>query len=181
MYAQDGCVVNFFSGTLRNVETEQERLGAWLNFLQAHAAVVDSLERKLESEKGLPLPWHEVLMRLASSPDGRLRMFDLSELLLLSKSGATRLVDRMEEAGLVSRGGCATDRRVTYAVITEKGRITLEDSMPVFQRGVEEFFSKHLTDEDVAALRGVLRKLLEGNGEWREHRCSPAHLTATTA
>jgi DNA-binding MarR family transcriptional regulator len=163
------------------VKTDQERLGAWLNFIQAHAAVVDSLERKLEAENGLPLAWHEVLVRLAASPDGRLRMFDLSELLLLSKSGATRLVDRMEEAGLVSRGGCATDRRVTYAAITDKGRTTLDDSMPVFQRGIEEFFSKHLTDEEVAALRGALRKLIEGNGQWREHRCSPAHLTAAPA
>ena len=163
------------------MENEQARTGTWLNFLQAHVAVMDSLERKLESEKGLTLAWHEVLMRLAASPDGRLRMFDLSELLLLSKSGATRLVDRMEETGLVSRGGCATDRRVTYAVITDKGRAVLEDSMPVFQKGIEEFFSKHLTDDDVAALRAVLRKLLEGNGQWKEQRCSPAHLAAAPA
>jgi DNA-binding MarR family transcriptional regulator len=162
------------------VETEQARTGTWLNFLQAHVAVMNSLERKLETEKGLTLAWHEVLVRLAASPEGRLRMFDLSELLLLSKSGATRLVDRMEEAGLVSRGGCPTDRRVTYAVITDKGRARLEDSMPVFQEGIEEFFSNHLTDEDVAALRGALRKLIEGNGQWKEHRCSPAHLAASS-
>jgi DNA-binding MarR family transcriptional regulator len=157
---------------------KSESLGAWLNLVQAHAAVVESLEAKLERESGIHVAWHEVLVRLAAAEEGRLRMFDLAQLLLLSKSGATRLIDRMQAAGLVDRGGCESDRRVTYAMITPKGRETLAAVTPVFLEGVREYFSRHLTDRDVASLRASLRKLLEGNGQWTEHRCSPPELEA---
>jgi DNA-binding MarR family transcriptional regulator len=151
---------------------DSDRLSAWITLLQTHAAVVVALERKLERERGVPLAWHEVLSRLVAAPDGRLRMLDLAGLVMLSKSGVTRLVDRMEEAGMVTREACASDRRVTYAAITAKGRGTFERTMPVFVQGVEEYFSGHLSDADVRELRSSLRKILEGNGLWEEGRCS---------
>ncbi|HEY3208651.1 MAG TPA: MarR family transcriptional regulator [Actinomycetota bacterium] len=156
--------------------TDSEKLSAWITLLQAHAAVVDALERKLEREGGIPLAWHEVLSRLAAEPEGRLRMLDLAGLVMLSKSGVTRLIDRMEGAGLVTRGACPTDRRVTYAIITAKGRETLQRATPAFLQGVEEYFSSHLSDSDVDDLRAALRKVLEGNGRWEEHRCSAPSL-----
>jgi DNA-binding MarR family transcriptional regulator len=151
---------------------DSDRLSAWITLLQTHAAVVDALERKLERERGVPLAWYEVLSRLVVAPDGRLRMLDLAGLIMLSKSGVTRLVDRMEEAGMVTRAACASDRRVTYAVITAKGRETFERTMPVFIQGVDEYFSSHLSDADVLEIRASLRKVLEGNGLWEEGRCS---------
>jgi DNA-binding MarR family transcriptional regulator len=151
---------------------DSDRLSAWITLLRAYAAVVDALERKLERERGVPLAWHEVLSRLVAAPEGRLRMLDLAGLILLSKSGVTRLIDRMEEAGLVTREACASDRRVTYAMITAKGRGTFERTMPLFLEGVEEYFSSHLSGADIRELRSSLRKVLEGNGLWEEGRCS---------
>ena len=88
----------------------EERMAAWMALMQAHAAVVAGLEDKLVKDRGLPLSWHEVLVHLAAAPDGKLRMQDLARSVLLSKSGVTRLVDRMEESGLVERTACASDR-----------------------------------------------------------------------
>ena len=167
----------------RDGDADLDRFNAWFTLLQAHSAVVESLEHKLESEAGVPLAWHEVLSRLVVAPEGRLRMLDLAGLIMLSKSGVTRLVDRMEGAGLVTRGSCATDRRVTYAIITPKGRATFERLRPVFSRGVDEYFSRHLSDADTRHLRSALRKVLQGNGRWEKDRCSapasePAHTSS---
>jgi DNA-binding MarR family transcriptional regulator len=153
-------------------EADLDRFNAWFTLLQAHSAVVESLEHKLEVEAGVPLAWHEVLSRLVATPQGRLRMLDLAGLIMLSKSGVTRLIDRMEDAGLVTRGSCDTDRRVTYAIITAKGRATLERLRPVFAQGVDEYFSRHLSGADARNLRSALRKVLEGNGRWEKDRCS---------
>jgi DNA-binding MarR family transcriptional regulator len=153
-------------------DADPDRFNAWFTLLQAHSAVVESLEHKLESEAGVPLAWHEVLSRLVAAPEGRLRMLDLAGLIMLSKSGVTRLIDRMEEAGLVTRGACASDRRVTYAIVTPGGRATLERIRPVFTQGVDEYFSRHLSDADARNLRSALRKVLQGNGRWEKDRCS---------
>lgn len=154
--------------------TETERLRAWMNLLQANAVVAEVLEEHLDAV-GLSLAQHEVLMRLVQTERARLRMADLASLLLVSKSGVTRLVDRMEAAGLVRREACPTDRRVVYAALTDEGRRRVEAARPAFVRGLEAAFSRHLDGRDVASLRSALRKVLEGNGQWQEERCSPAY------
>jgi DNA-binding MarR family transcriptional regulator len=169
--------VSTFARQNRFVSADQElgqRLGAWMNLLQADAVMAEVLERHLEAV-GLSLAQHEVLMRLARAERNRLRMLDLATLLLVSKSGVTRLVDRMEAAGLVRREACPTDRRVVYAALTDEGRRRIEAARPVFARGLEAAFSRHLDDRDVATLRAILRKVLEGNGQWQERRCSPTY------
>lgn len=140
--------------------TTTDRLEPWRLFLTAHAEVIAALEDDLRTELELPLTWYEVLFRLAAAPDGRMRMTDLAESLLLSKSGVTRLVDRMEGAGLVERGVCASDRRGSFAVITNKGRSLRRKATPVHLRGVEERFLTHLTDRERNVLAGALRKVL---------------------
>jgi DNA-binding MarR family transcriptional regulator len=152
---------------------DQERFGAWMNLLQANAVVAEALEDRLQAECGLSLAEHETLVRIAGAPEGRLRMAEVASLLLVSKSGVTRLVDRLEREGFLERGGCATDRRVTYAVITPAGRDALEGSMPVLGEALEIAFSRFLGEGDVRALRKALRKVLEGNGKWEQDRCSP--------
>jgi DNA-binding MarR family transcriptional regulator len=102
-------------------------------------------------------------------------MADLASLLLVSKSGVTRLVDRVEQAGLVEREFSATDRRVTFASITPAGREALDRANPAFARGLAQAFSRHLADSDLRCLRAALRKVLEGNGQWEEDRCSPRY------
>lgn len=138
-----------------------DRIEPWRLFLQAHSALVDTLEHELRTELDLPLTWFEVLLHLERSPEGRLRMTDLAGSLLLSKSGVTRLVDRMESAGLVERGVCASDRRGAFAVITRAGRALYRKALPVHLRGVEAHFSSHLSAAEQRAIAAGLRKVME--------------------
>jgi len=136
-----------------------ERLDAWRAFLRAHAAVVGALEAELEAQRDLPLPWYDVLVSL-SDAGGRLRMQDLADRVLFSRSGLTRLVDRMAAAGLVERERCEDDRRGTFAVLTSAGTARLREAVGVHLRGIHEHFTSHLSDTDVVALTSALAKVL---------------------
>jgi DNA-binding MarR family transcriptional regulator len=139
-----------------------ERLAVWREFLETHAVVVGALEAELDAERDLPLAWYDVLVSLAETPDRRLRMQDLAARVLFSRSGLTRLLDRMVTAGLVRRERCDDDRRGTFAVLTAAGARRLKDASGVHLRGVREHFDQHLTDTDVRALHHALRKVLDG-------------------
>jgi DNA-binding MarR family transcriptional regulator len=152
-----------------------ERFQAWLNLLQSYAVVSAKIESDLDAACGLSPAEHEVLLRLAHAPGEGLRMYDLSDLLLLSKSGITRLVDRLEKRNLVERELSDRDRRVVHARLTADGRAAMDRAKPVLARSVERNFSAHLSDHDIAALRSSLKRVLEGNNSWAEHRCSPAY------
>jgi DNA-binding MarR family transcriptional regulator len=136
----------------------EEQLAAWRAFLRAQATVLAALERELEAERGLPIAFYDVLVQLAEA-DGHLRMSELAERVVLSRSGVTRLVDRMERAGLVERRACPSDRRGTEAVLTKKGRATLEESWPVHARGVAEHFANHLDADEVRVLTEALGRM----------------------
>lgn len=139
-------------------------LSAWLAVVQGHAVVVDLLSTALEEEAGIPLSWFEVLLFLKDQEEGRMTMHDLAGSVQLSKSGVTRLVDRMVEAGLVDRAACATDRRVVYAAITPQGRSVMTDALPVHKRAVEQAFVAHLTPDEMRTLHDLMSRLIEGNG-----------------
>jgi DNA-binding MarR family transcriptional regulator len=126
--------------------------------------VVDALEDDLQRERHVPLPWLEVLMQLTSAPDGRLKMQELAHSVLLSKSGVTRLVDRIAEAGLVNRGACETDRRVVYAMVTPAGRAALRDALPAHEESLTRHFSNVLTPTELGMLRSTLAKVLNAGG-----------------
>ena len=143
------------------VRVAPERLDAWRAFLRAHAAVVGALETELDAERDLPLPWYDVLVSL-SDAGGRLRMQELADRVLFSRSGLTRLVDRMAAAGLVSRERCEDDRRGTFAVLTPGGMARLREAAGVHLRGIHDHFTRHLSDADVRALTGSLDKVLRG-------------------
>ena len=151
---------------------DHEYAGAWMNLLQANSVLSGELESKLQDQAGLSLAEHELLARLSMATDGRLRMCDLASQLIVSRSGITRLVDRLHRMGLVRRDDSPADRRVIHAVLTAKGRKAYEDSLPVFASSLEEHFSSHLTQSDVKTLRKILRKVLAANGAWDEARCS---------
>jgi DNA-binding MarR family transcriptional regulator len=157
----------------------QEHLAAWLALLQAQAAVTDAVEAELVTGSDLPLAWHEVLVRLARA-GGRMRMRELAQAVLLSKSGLTRLADRMEKAGLLERSACPTDRRGTFAVLTKAGRSMLRRSGPVFRRAVEANLAGHLSPEELSSLRFLLEKVVQGSGQSTE-ACDPADLGETRA
>lgn len=141
---------------------EEEQLAAWRAFLRAHATVVDRLDRELQDEQGLPLTWYEVLLHLQRAPDHRLRMSGLADRLLLSRSGLTRLMDRMVAAELIERQVCPTDRRGAFAVLTQDGAARLRRASPVHLRGVQQHFAGLLTSAEVAAIRTGLEKVAEG-------------------
>lgn len=126
--------------------------------------ISDAIERDLRAKAGLSLAQYEVLLRLAEAPRGKLRMVDISERLCVSKSGVTQLVDRLEQAGLVEREFTPSDRRLTFARITRRGRDALRRAEPGIGPAVHEHFARHLSERELAGLSGALVKVLEGNG-----------------
>ena len=140
--------------------TCDERHTAWPLFLRTYTTLVDILESELQRERKLPLAWFDVLVHLQDRPDGRMKMNELADTILLSKSGLTRLVDRMERAGLIKRTACATDRRVVYAEITSRGRDEFAAAAPIAFAGVKIHFTASLTREELSALESALAKIL---------------------
>jgi len=136
------------------------QLSAWRRLLEAHATVTELLEHELVAERGLPLSRYDVLLNLAEAPEGRLRMQELSASVLLSKSGLSRLVDRMVEAGLVRRERCQDDRRGWFAVLTDQGRSALRRAAPVHLRGIQEHFVRHLEPDEVQVLATALARVV---------------------
>lgn len=136
------------------------RLAAWDLFLEAQGTLLCRLERELHTECGLPLTWYTVLLRLGDAPDRRLRMQELVGSLMLTKSGITRLVDRMAAAGLIARTTCPSDRRGAFASLTDAGSATLQRATPIHRRGIQQHFGNQLTDDELRALTRVLTKLM---------------------
>jgi DNA-binding MarR family transcriptional regulator len=137
---------------------DPERLAVWRAFQEAHATITTHLAEELEAERDLPLAWYEVMLQL-SDAGRKLRMQDLAARMIIPKSSLTRLVDRMEDAGLVHREPCPEDGRGQFAVLTREGRETLRRAVPLHQRGIQREFAAHLTDSDVVALQRVFAKL----------------------
>jgi DNA-binding MarR family transcriptional regulator len=145
------------------VTATDRRIAVWRAFLQAHAAVTAALDEELLAERDMPLTWYDVLVNLRAAPGGRLRMQELADAVLFSRSGLTRLVDRMVRAGLLRREPCPDDRRGTFAVLTADGKRTLRKAAPVHLRGIGQHFTRHLTDADVRALGSALQKVLRAS------------------
>ena len=146
--------------------TREEGRAAWLDVFQANTLVTRALERRIREEFGLPLAGYEVLVRLAEAPEGeRLRMQELARRVLLSKSGLSQLFTRLERRELVERRGDPENLRVTYAVLTEKGRETLERALPIFREEVEERFGGHLDEQEMRTIRRAMRKVIGALGD----------------
>jgi DNA-binding MarR family transcriptional regulator len=131
--------------------------------MEAHAAVLDVLKAELQRERDLPLPWYDVLLHLSEAPGHRLRMQQLAARLVITQGGITRLVDRMQAAGLVQRASCESDGRGAYAVLAAEGQAVLRDAAPVHLRGVEEHFLAHLTPQEVEMLRVAMGRVRQAN------------------
>ncbi len=162
-------------------ERDEQRVSAWLSLVQANAAVADALDGSLQRSVGISLTWHEVLAHLGEAPAGRLRMHELARSVLLSKSGVTRLVDRLAEAGLVTRDLCSPDRRGVFAAITPEGREMLERAGPVFAAALDVHFGHHLGERDVANLQDALGKLLAAHGRETRPSCPSVYVIGAPA
>ena len=128
---------------------------AWHGFLRTHAALVRELDIEMQEEHGLSLTQYEVLLLLARSDDGSVRMSDLADGALLSLSGLSRLVDRLVAMGLVERTQCPSDRRSSLACLTTAGRKRVREARPTHHEGVRRLFADRLPDDAIAALNAA--------------------------
>ena len=138
------------------------RLLPWVVFLRAHAAVSRALEAELEAEQSMSLADYEALIQLAHADGRRLRMSELADRMILTRSGISRLVDRLEAGRYVERVACSTDARGAYAMLTEAGYARLQAASPTHMRGVDEHFLSAIPSEDRAAFVRVLSDILDG-------------------
>ena len=138
-----------------------QQLLAWRQFLRAHALVTRRLESDLMSEQQLPLASYDVLVQLVEAPRRRLRMSELAERVLLSRSGLTRLVDRLEREGLVGREPCEDDARGLYSVLTDAGYERLRGATGTHLRGVAEHAMGRLDNDEARQLFALLSRILD--------------------
>ena len=146
--------------------SEVER-GAWVGFLRVHHVLVAELDDDLRREHGLPLTSFDVLAQLDRAPDHQLRMSELADAVLLSRSGLTRLVERLETKGLLERRECTEDARGAYAVLTDDGRTLLAVARKTHLAGVRTLFLERFDDEELRSLGALWRRVLPGSDENR--------------
>ena len=127
--------------------------------LRAHAELTRALDAQLAREHKLPLSSYEVLLFLADAPEGRMRMSDLAESVLLSRSGLTRLVDRLEREGLLKRERCESDARGLFAEITPAGRELFDSARRTHLEGVRALFLDRFSRGELRTLGGLWQKL----------------------
>jgi DNA-binding MarR family transcriptional regulator len=135
------------------------RVGVWRAYLRTHAEIVARLERDLVEGANMPLGSYDVLLQLAESPDHRLRMAELAQRVLLSRSGLTRLVDRLTAEGLVTREPFPGDARGLYTVLTDTGMARLRAAAPVHLAGIQRYWLSKFTDDELTELARLFGQL----------------------
>jgi DNA-binding MarR family transcriptional regulator len=139
-----------------------DELRAWRGLLCAHAALAKRLDTELEQAHNLPLTSYEVLARLDRCAGRRMRMCDLASAIQLSRSGLTRLVDRLERDGLLERCSCTHDARGAYACLTEQGRSQLAAARATHLAGVREHFLSRLSADELQMLGDLWERVRPG-------------------
>jgi DNA-binding MarR family transcriptional regulator len=138
---------------------DEEELAAWRGMLRAHAELTRTLDAELVREHDLPLSSYEVLLYLADSGEGRMRMSELADSVLLSRSGLARLVDRLERQGLLRRERCESDARGFFAEITPEGRRAFDAARTTHLEGVRKLFLSRFSRDELRALGRLWQKL----------------------
>jgi DNA-binding MarR family transcriptional regulator len=139
---------------------DERELRAWRGFLHAHATLLRRLDAELEAAHGLPVTSYEVLMNVGDAEGERMRMYDIASRVLLSRSGLTRLVDRLEKLGYVRRESCPDDARGAFAVLTPAGRKALDAARTTHLAGVRESFLRHFSEAEQDQLGDFWQRLL---------------------
>ena len=143
-------------------QLNERELRAWRGMLRAHAALTKALDADLDAAHDLPLSSYEVLLYLEDAEGGRMRMRDLAESVILSRSGLTRLADRLEREGLVRRESCDSDARGAYAVITPAGLKKLAAARATHLAGVRSLFLRHFSEDELDALGDAWERVTPG-------------------
>lgn len=139
-------------------KTPPDRVRAWREIMHVHASVTDALDETLRAELDLPGSWYEALVEIAFAGE-TMRMNEFAAETTLTKSGATRFVDRLEKAGLVERQPCATDRRVYQLSLTSDGKRIQKAADPHVLKVIDEHFGSHLDDDEARTIYQALRRM----------------------
>jgi len=140
---------------------EASKGSVWALFLTAHAVLVETIERRL-AEAGLPpFGWYDVMWGLERAENQKLRMNELADKVVLSRSNLTRLIDRLEEAGLVKRERSEEDRRGAFAVLTDDGKAMRRRMWPVYAKAIKELFEDRVSEAQAQVMGTALRAILE--------------------
>jgi DNA-binding MarR family transcriptional regulator len=137
----------------------EPHLSAWKALLRSHAKAIGQIEEDLVKVGAVPLTSYDVLLELSSTPNYRLRMADLAERVVLSRSGLTRLVERLEREGYLLRENTPQDRRGVEAVLTEEGLAALKAAWPVYAKGINSYFAQFLSNEEAGQLEALLGRI----------------------
>ncbi|MBD1824149.1 MarR family transcriptional regulator [Cyanobacteria bacterium FACHB-DQ100] len=132
----------------------------WRLFLTTHVKLLDQIEAKLKAAALPPLEWYDVLWTLKEAPEHRLRLSEVADRVLLSRSNLTRLVDRLEAAGLLRRERCPNDRRGAFAVLTESGFAMQEQIWAVYSDCIAEYFGQYLNDEEAQVMQQAFKRII---------------------
>ncbi|MDQ3576379.1 MAG: MarR family transcriptional regulator [Actinomycetota bacterium] len=138
---------------------EDAGVAAWRAMLLAYNAAVRAIDAELDQAGAMPLTWYDVLLELNATSEGKLRMRELANRVVLSRTRVSRLVDEMAGAGLVDKIRDETDRRVVWASITSKGKREFRTTAPLYLRGIESQFAAYLTPDEKAMLVTALTKV----------------------
>lgn len=158
---------------MSNPAVTREQVAGWLNLQQVNRVLENLVERRLREATDLSTAEFELLYRLDVVAGHPLQMSQIAAQLINSPSGATRLADRLEAAGLIVRETPKDNRRVVEVRLTDHGKGLLRRADRVFKDVLQETFASHLTDAELTTLRALMRRLLEKNGAWSDARCSP--------
>jgi DNA-binding MarR family transcriptional regulator len=157
----------------RRLSADDPRLAPWRAFLEAHARVTRRLDEELRAEHDLSLAEYDALLSIAQAPGQRIRMRKLSDRVILSKSGVTRLIDRLVADGLVERSACLADARGAEAVITDQGMARLRSASRTHLRGITEHFLEPLDGTDLEVLGSTMRAISVSAGPGSPDACGP--------
>ena len=141
------------------------RQRAWARFVTAQALLLENIEAALATAELPPLAWYDVLWILENADQGRLRMHDLARKAVVSRSNVTRLTDRMQKAGLVSRSDCPVDGRGTVCELTAKGRALRAKMWTVYKKQIDNLFGKHLNAGEADAMAAALERIIESSNQ----------------
>jgi DNA-binding MarR family transcriptional regulator len=141
-----------------NDHASNEQLGAWRALQCAHARLLREIAQDLEAEGLPPLSWYDVLSALWEAPERRLKLTEIARGLVMTPSGGSRLVDRMEAAGVIERVACPGDRRVAHVRLTKQGEELLRHMRPVYEQAIAEHFGPALGD-DASTIREAMNSV----------------------
>ncbi|MFL6623084.1 MAG: MarR family winged helix-turn-helix transcriptional regulator [Sulfurifustaceae bacterium] len=143
-----------------NEKLSEITLAAWARLMRAQQTLLERVEADLKKAELPPLGWYDVLIELNRADDGRLRQFEVGDKVLLSKYNVSRLLDRLEQEGLVRREACKEDRRGAHVAITREGKALLKKMWPVYERAITEYFARHLSEGETAQLAELMQRLI---------------------